>query len=250
MKNNKDENIELAMKLSLLMESKGLNPTSLAKATGVPQPTIFRMLNGESSDPRTSTLKPIADYFMIEIDYLRSERSLTDLRFRLRGDLSPEELAREEALGKEALAASLLEETLPLKKLKEVPIVGTVQGGLDGYLDELEYPVGHGDGGIEFPTTDRNAYALRVRGESMRPRIKSGEYIVVTPNTEAQPGDDVVVICADGRKMVKELLYFREQEITLGSINSSFQPLSLQKEEIKAIHFVAGIIPRGSAFVK
>lgn len=234
---------ELSNKLGFLLTAKQVNPTSLSRDSGVPQPTIFRMLNGESSDPRTSTLAPIAAYFGVSLEDLRSmPYGPFKIKYRVRSS------KRDDTI--DDAASETAEETLQLKKFKEVPIVGTVQGGIDGYLDEFEYPVGYGDGAIDYPTTDINAYALRVRGESMRPRIKSGEYIVVTPNTQAQPGDDVVVICNDGRKMVKELLYYREDEITLGSINSSFQPISLLKQDIKAIHFVAGIIPRGSAFVK
>lgn len=101
---------------------------------------------------------------------------------------------------------------------------------------------------IEYPAKDQNTYALRVRGESMRPRIKSGEFIVVEPNTEPNPGDDVVVICHDGRKMVKELLYTRDGEVTLGSINNGFKPISLQLQDVQAIHYVAAIVPRGAFY--
>ncbi len=136
-----------------------------------------------------------------------------------------------------------------LSPYKPVPVVGTVEGGPDGYLDELGYPVGHGDGYVQHPAKGRSAYALRVRGESMHPRIRSGEFIVVEPEAAINPGDDVVVICRDGRKMVKQLLYQRDGEITLGSINNGFKPITLLIEEVEAMHYVAGILPRG-AFCK
>ena len=133
-----------------------------------------------------------------------------------------------------------------LRPFKRVPVVGTVEGGPEGYLEEFGHPVGHGEGVIEYPAKGRHAYALRVRGESMHPRIRSGEFILVEPDIPAQAGDDVVVICRDGRKMVKQMLYQRDGEVTLGSINNGFKPVSVPLAEVEAIHFVAGILPRGA----
>lgn len=75
----------------------------------------------------------------------------------------------------------VLGRTLAVKNDVGVPVVGTVQAGDEGYWDELQYPVGHGDGFIRYPSRDRNAYALRVKGDSMRPRIKPGEFIIALP---------------------------------------------------------------------
>lgn len=220
---------QLRRNLAYLIAKQGINPTALAKATGVQQPTIHRILKGESDDPRTATVQPLADYFGVSVEFMRT--------------------ADAEAFDHGKPPEPYEVEAAPnLRRFKNVPIVGTVEGGPDGYLEELGHPVGYGDGLIEYPAKDQNTYALRVRGESMRPRIKSGEFIVVEPNTEPNPGDDVVVICHDGRKMVKELLYTRDGEVTLGSINNGFKPISLQLQDIQAIHYVAAIVPRGAFY--
>lgn len=57
--------------LQFLMERGGLNPHSLAKRSGVPQPTIFRILEGESTSPRDKTLRPLAEFFGVSIQDLR-----------------------------------------------------------------------------------------------------------------------------------------------------------------------------------
>jgi phage repressor protein C with HTH and peptisase S24 domain len=81
----------------------------------------------------------------------------------------------------------------------------------------------------------------------MRPRIKSGEYIVVEPTSEAQPGDDVVVKFTNGSSVVKELLWIRDGDVCLGSINNGVAPITKPISEIVHIHRVAAIMPRGSA---
>lgn len=122
-----------------------------------------------------------------------------------------------------------------------IPVVGTAKLGDDGNFCELEYPVGHGDGRIDWPSRDPNAYALRCKGDSMKPRIKHGEFVVVEPNHPVNPGDEVLVKAKDGRVMVKELAYIREGMVYLASINESHARISIPYEQLEAFHYVAGI---------
>lgn len=52
------------------------NQTALSNATGVSQPTIYRLLRGEVRDPRSDTLKHLADYFGITTAQLRGEAQI------------------------------------------------------------------------------------------------------------------------------------------------------------------------------
>lgn len=124
-----------------------------------------------------------------------------------------------------------------------IPVVGHVKAGSDGYLEEMQYPVGHGEGYIDYWTRDDEAYALRVKGDSMHPRYRAGEFIVVTPQIEPQPGRDVVVKLKDGRKLLKQLNWIRGDELQLLSINDGYAPTTLALEEIESIHRVAGGVP-------
>lgn len=216
--------------LAYLIEKHGINPTFLARATKVNQPSIFRILTGESKEPRRATIEPIAQFFGIPVSWLvegdcRGLDKLNELAEHYGGP-----------------------QQLPTTAFKQVPVVGHVKGGPDGFLEELGYPTGQGDGHVEYPARDKNAYALRVRGDSMRPRIKSGEFLIVEPNHAVSPGDDVVVICRDGRKLVKELLYIKDNEVRLSSINADYEPVILFQEEVEAIHYVAAICPSGALY--
>lgn len=131
-----------------------------------------------------------------------------------------------------------------------VAIVGIAVGGPDGYVSIDDYPPGEGDGRILTHSRDSGAYALRVRGDSMRPRIKSGEYIIAEPSIAPQPADDVVVRLIDGRALVKELLFVTGDDVRLGSVNNDVAPITIPIEQIEYIHRVAAIVPRGSALLK
>lgn len=140
--------------------------------------------------------------------------------------------------------ASNVAEAPALADSRRVPVVGHVKGGTDGYLEEMQFPPGYGEGFVEFWTKDSSAYALRVKGDSMHPRYRAGEFIVVTPSIEAQPGRDVVVKLKDGRKLLKLLNWVRSDEIQLLSINEGYAPTTLSVDEIESIHRVAGGVPQ------
>lgn len=131
-------------------------------------------------------------------------------------------------------------EPITLNEMRRIPVVGEVKGGDDGFFDELVYPIGHGEGYLLFPTTDPLAYGLRVRGDSMHPRYRHGEFVVVEPSFEPSPGDDVVVVCSNGRKMLKMLNWRRGDEIQLMSVNSDHRPLTVALSEIQSMQLVGG----------
>lgn len=127
-----------------------------------------------------------------------------------------------------------------IKALVDLPLVGEIKGGPDGFLEELNYPVGHGEGVVQHSTSDPMAYALRVRGDSMHPRYRAGEFVIVEPSIDPQQGDDVVVLCKDGRKLLKELGWKRDGEVNLRSINNGYEPITLRLDEIESIQLAAG----------
>lgn len=137
-----------------------------------------------------------------------------------------------------------------LKPSRAIPIVGVARGGPEGHINIDAWPEGQGESYVSLPTADPEAYVLKVRGDSMRPRIKSGEFIVVEPNMEAQQGDEVVVKLLDDGLIVKELLWIRDGEVSLGSVNDAVPPITKPLDEIGYMHRVAAIIPRGSLLLR
>lgn len=123
-----------------------------------------------------------------------------------------------------------------------VPVVGTAQLGDDGYWLELDYPTGEGEGFIRYPTKDPNTYALRVKGDSMRPRIKPGEFVVIEPNHSVAPGEEVMVKTVDGRSMVKLLGWRRAGIVELQSVNEDHRPITLDEKDIAVMHYVGAIV--------
>ena len=133
---------------------------------------------------------------------------------------------------------SNVEPALELKKSRRVPITGSVRGGDDGYLVQDTTP----DGWVEYWTGDPQAYALRIKGDSMHPRYRAGEFVVITPSIEAQSGRDVVVKLHNGKCLLKQLNWVRDDEIQLLSINNGYAPMTISREEVDCIARVAGSV--------
>jgi len=68
----------LAVNLKTLLAQQGLSENELAERTGVQQPTINRILRGESKDPRDSTVEPLARYFGVSVEALRRGSSIDE----------------------------------------------------------------------------------------------------------------------------------------------------------------------------
>lgn len=136
-----------------------------------------------------------------------------------------------------------LEPAPHIQKWKTVNIVGIAQMGENGYWCEMH----EGDGEIDVITRDPDAYALRVRGDSMAPAIRNNWIVWCEPNHELVSGEYVMVQTKDGRSMVKELLFVNSLEISLMSINPGFGRINIPIEQVQQAHYVGGIVPPSKA---
>lgn len=128
-----------------------------------------------------------------------------------------------------------------------IPVAGRVQAGADGLLHIDDFPPEHPEGYMVWYTSCIQAYALRVRGESMSPRYLPGEFVGVDPCADVFPSDEVIVLLEDGRRMIKRLLWKRDDQACFESVNKDFPNIIVDLEEITALHLVLGHIPK-SAF--
>lgn len=209
-------NMRLGERIQQLRSARGENQQALARAIGITRSAISQLESGLTHGLKPDNLVAAARHF----------------------GLSVEELLH----GNDSSPRLIVEQPEPLYAThRHCPVVGTVQAGDDGFWDELQYPAGTGDGLVRYPTNDPNGYALRVKGDSMRPRIKPGEFIIVEPNSPLIPGEEVIVTTTNGRSMVKILGPRRNGTIELHSINEDHRPITIDEGDVRAIHYVAAI---------
>lgn len=125
--------------------------------------------------------------------------------------------------------------TSPYRAIK---IVGTAQMGNEGYW----YALDEGEGFVDVPSRDPGAYALRLKGDSMAPAIRSGWIAVCEPNGRLVPSEYVMIRLVDGESMLKELLYANDVEVSVMSLNDAYGRRTIPVEQIEQMHYVGHIV--------
>lgn len=177
--------------LDWLIKASGTNAYELQRATGVPQPTIHRILTGESADPRTATLDPIARYFGITVAELRTENLKEIGSFRPGSSL----LRRKFKESNDLKAQLQFDENVKPAQVgsRPIPVISSVQAGA---LRDMDCPYEPGDGYAVEYTDDvklsRWTFGLDVEGDSMLPRFQPGDRLIVDPEREPKPGNFVI----------------------------------------------------------
>ncbi|HTR98591.1 MAG TPA: S24 family peptidase [Bacteroidota bacterium] len=122
-------------------------------------------------------------------------------------------------------------------RLAELPLVSSVPAGKVATMFHPDY-VDH------YVTVDDvkdpGAFALKVKGSSMAPRIEDGDIVVVSPQSEPRSGDICVVRVneEDTLKKVK----FEGNYIHLIPLNPEFEPVTVKKKDINFVWKVVKLI--------
>lgn len=94
-----------------------------------------------------------------------------------------------------------------------------------------------------FDVRDPRAYAVKVRGDSMVPRYKPGECLVVSPNLAVQDGDEVYVALLSGERLLK-VARRADGGWILESENRAYPARFVKKEEVGTMHPILWIRPK------
>jgi phage repressor protein C with HTH and peptisase S24 domain len=210
--------MQIGARIKLARTQRGVSVIDLANAAGISRQALYDIESGETKSPMPRTLQAIADRLHLDITEL------------IKGESEPRGMLVQDAPSEYAK-----------QQFVYPPVVGTAQLGDDGYWLELDFPVGHGDGFVLYPSRDPNAYAVRCKGDSMRPRIKPGEFAVLAPNHAFIPGDEILLKDLRGRAMIKVFNFERDGLVELASINEDHRPITIDKEQIAVMHYVEAI---------
>ena len=95
---------------------------------------------------------------------------------------------------------------------------------------------------MDLPELSDCKFGFRNRGESMQPRIKSGDWLVVKPIEDATVihyGDDFGIVTSDYR-LVKTIRKHptKEDFLILKSDNPDFDPIELPREKVLKLYHV------------
>jgi repressor LexA len=142
--------------------------------------------------------------------------------------------------------------TLPARPDNVYPLPGSLRRG--AHLVDLplisSVPAGkvatmfHPDYVDDYVTTDDvkdpGAFALRVKGNSMAPRIEDGDVVIVSPQQEARNGD-ICVVRVEGEDTLKKVK-FEGTYIHLIPLNPEFEPATVRRKDVNFVWKVVKLI--------
>lgn len=185
----------------------GKSPNKVAKEMGISSGAITKWKNG--TDPQPITIKKVADYFGVSTDYFAENNE------------------------KQNGATS---ETVMLDRnnLRMVPLFETVSAGFGAYASEdiQDYmPVYFSN-----PSEADQTICIKVRGDSMYPKIEDGDIIQVHKQ-EAVDNGSVAVVLLEDDGLVKKV-YYGSGWIELQSINPTYAPMRFEGTDAARVRIV------------
>lgn len=187
-------------RLKQLRNEKKINQRELANFLKVAPSTISMYESGQR-EPNFEVLESLADFFNVDLNYL---------------------------LGKSDKTTKLMLENEQKSQGLKIPVLGTVAAGIpisavEDILDYEEVPQSWESQG-EF-------FALKIKGDSMEPKIDDGDVVIVRQQSDANSGDTVIAL-VNGDDATCKKLQKTENGIMLVSTNPNYLPMFYSNEEI------------------
>lgn len=116
-----------------------------------------------------------------------------------------------------------------VKKAIRVPVLGNVAAGIP--IEAIENVIDYEEISEELAHTG-DFFALKIKGDSMEPRICNGDVVIVRKQNYAESGDLVIVLVNGDSATCKKLAKY-PSGIRLIPFNQAYEPLFYSNEEIE-----------------
>lgn len=157
--------------LKRLREEKEMTQAELGKALEI-SPSAIGMYEQGRRTPDIPTLKKIASYFNVSLDYLLGN--------------SPAKAAQPKPTGRGV----------------RIPVLGRVVAGIP--IEAVEEILDYEEITPELAATGE-FFALQVRGDSMLPKLEEGDVVIVKKQEDVETGDIAIVLVNGDEATIKQV---------------------------------------------
>lgn len=134
------------------------------------------------------------------------------------------------------LPKDVVESPLPIHR---VPLISWVRAGAVHEPADIYQP-GFAEEWVASNTTEPNAFALTVTGESMIPEFYDGDIIVVNPTLEPGSGD-FAVVKINGEVTFKQVFFYMNK-VVLRPVNKAYKTIELERHDGYDIQIVGKVV--------
>ena len=224
---------DFATRIRAVRLKLGMNQKEFAKHLDVSVGSVGNWEVGKQY-PHGKKLKFLADKLGLETAYLMGEdQGISDSVVKSQD--APPYITNPVSNAREA--------PLWVAKPRNVPVVSWALAGAAFSADFADNAAQINEW-VETDCKDPNCYALIVEGDSMVPEFRPGDRVIVSPNSEARPGDFVVAKTNTHDAFIKR---FRPtgrdgHVIRLESLNENYSTIEHPRERFRFIHPIVGAV--------
>lgn len=193
----------LGQRIKQLREEQGLTQGRFSELIGVSKSAIG-MYETDKREPNLETLDTIADYFNVDMDYLRGK---SDCRNKY------------QFIKSSSNNMQIPEGFIPLPKTYKVPLVGNIACGVPILAEE------NIEGSVEVPDNIRADFALRCKGDSMiGVGIRDEDIVYIRKTSEVPRNGQIVAVRIEDEATLKRF-YLDGSDMRLVAENPSVPTL-------------------------
>lgn len=197
-----DSKLIFSQNLKNLIEEKNINQADLSKILGVSESTVGKWIL-QKAMPRMIIIDKLAEYFQVDKTYffkLQNSETLNNIKHT--------------------------------KKGVKIPVLGKVVAGIpvEAITDIIDY-----EEITEDMAKTGEFFALQVKGDSMAPRIRENDVVIVRKQSTVENKDVAIVLVNGSEATIKEV-QIQENGITLIGWNPAvYTPHFYSAKEIKTL---------------
>ena len=210
----------LAERLTSIMSEKGLSQAELARMTGLKQPSVFKIVSGQTLNPKN--IVEIATALGVDVNWLKTGEGEAEMTppIRIVESHTPmkENTVRIEILDIEASAGN------------GVFLTRAEQGLLaqEFDLDFFREKFGRKDG--------KNLRIIHVKGDSMEPTLESGDLLYVDVAENYFSADGLYVFTFDDHLFIKRLQKRGREMWVISDNHTQYAPWEIKPHDPIYIH--------------
>lgn len=194
--------MSLSSNIRFLRTKKNYSQDKLAELLGYKSFTTIQKWESGVSDPPLKTVKKLCELFNVDID-----------------ELYDSDMTNPTPIKTQSTVSGVL-----------IPVVGRVAAGIpieaiENIIDTEEIP--------QAMASEGEYFGLKVKGDSMEPKISDGDVVIVRKQSDADDGDLVISLVNGDDAVVKRLKKYADG-IALISSNPMYDPMYFSKDEIES----------------
>lgn len=191
------------VRLKELREKAGYSQQGFADAIGVKQSTVGNWEAG-AREPKFEIMERLADFFGVSVDYLLGR----DVTHNYADSLKPSKDGS-----------------------KWIPVLGTVVAGIP--LEAIEDIIDYEEISPQM-AAQGDFFALQIKGDSMEPKMSSGDIVIVRAQNDCDTGDIAIVLVNGDEATVKRIKKGPEGLMLIPN-NPAYEPMYYSNAEIESL---------------